>query len=244
MNYKVFFIAIFFFISNAFSFDANLAKEANENYKNSRYKEAAEIYEKLLREEPSNPDLLYNAANSYYRLNENEKAMLYYLKAFKSNPRDEDIFNNMNYLARQNGLILFPNDVPLLIYKFYYFLSDLEIITIINISIWLILLSASFFMLGRYKELAVKVIFVFSLLAIFSGILYFMRRNTAFHNTALVTSPQAQIMSGPGDNFKLIANINSFKIVKILSETPDYSEIGLMNEGIKGWIKNSDISKI
>jgi len=76
------------------------------------------------------------------------------------------------------------------------------------------------------------------------ALLFFFRTNSAFYSSAVIKSDQTRIMSGPGEDFKLIAISDSSKVVKILSESGEWIEIGLLGQGIKGWIKTEQIIKI
>jgi len=81
--------------SNLFSETNNeFFSKANELYKNNRYREALEFYNKI---EGINEDwkLYYNIANCYYRLNDFVKAKIFYLKAKKLNGFEKDIDKNI-----------------------------------------------------------------------------------------------------------------------------------------------------
>jgi len=63
-----------------------------------------------------------------------------------------------------------------------------------------------------------------------------LRKNSIFYSAGIIAVDQAKILSGPGDSFKISATINRSKIIKIIENSDsDYIEVGILDEGIKGW---------
>lgn len=73
----------------------SLIKKANTHYINKEYVEAISIYESLVKEGFENEELFYNLGNAYYKTGNNGYAILYYEKALKLSPSDEDIIHNL-----------------------------------------------------------------------------------------------------------------------------------------------------
>lgn len=76
-------------------------KKANEFYVKGQFKEAINIYESLIHQGFEGTSLYYNLGNSYYRIGKIGFAILYYEKALKLSPDDEDILHNLQ-LAQLN----------------------------------------------------------------------------------------------------------------------------------------------
>ena len=74
-----------------------LFHQANQYYDNGDYAAAAETYEKIVQAGRGNWQLFYNLGNAYFRLNEIGRAILYYEKALRLNPDNEDIRFNLDY---------------------------------------------------------------------------------------------------------------------------------------------------
>lgn len=85
-------------------------KLGNELYAQQKFNEALETYHILTDSSWSSASLFYNMGNTYFRLGENGKAILYYEKALKLSPKDPDIQYNLNF-AKQNLIDVFE-DVP------------------------------------------------------------------------------------------------------------------------------------
>lgn len=67
----------------------------NEFYKAKNYNKAIEIYEGLIEQGFESSVLFYNTGNAYYRTGKLGFAILYYEKALKLSPSDEDIKHNL-----------------------------------------------------------------------------------------------------------------------------------------------------
>jgi hypothetical protein len=82
----------------------SLWSNANAQYTEGNYAEAIANYTALIDSNGIvNAQLYYNAANAYYKQNEIAKAILYYEKAIKLAPDDEDILYNLQ-IAQQHTI--------------------------------------------------------------------------------------------------------------------------------------------
>ncbi|MDR1415810.1 MAG: tetratricopeptide repeat protein [Prevotellaceae bacterium] len=70
-------------------------QKANALYSEGRYAEASEAYLQLEESGAVNAALFYNAGNSFYKQGETAKAILYYERALRLAPDDEDIRYNL-----------------------------------------------------------------------------------------------------------------------------------------------------
>lgn len=72
-------------------------EKGNIFYRNGEYEKAIEEFNKLVDEGYLGTSLFYNLGNSYYRIGKIGLAILYYEKALKLSPSDEDIKHNLNF---------------------------------------------------------------------------------------------------------------------------------------------------
>ncbi|MFO7445935.1 MAG: tetratricopeptide repeat protein [Ignavibacteriaceae bacterium] len=70
-------------------------RRGNEFYQAKDYNRAIEAYENLVEQGYESSELYYNLGNSYYRLGKLGFAILYYEKAAKLSPSDEDVLHNL-----------------------------------------------------------------------------------------------------------------------------------------------------
>ncbi len=81
-------------VTFAFKFE-DVLKKANDFYKNEQYKKAIETYNTIIEQGYESVGLYYNIGNCYYKLGKLGYAILYYEKALKLNPDDEDVNYNL-----------------------------------------------------------------------------------------------------------------------------------------------------
>ena len=72
-------------------------QKGNALYKEGSYNKAIDVYNQLVDEGYSGVALFYNLGNSYYRIGKIGYAILYYEKALKISPSDEDVNHNLNF---------------------------------------------------------------------------------------------------------------------------------------------------
>jgi len=83
------------FVAKSQSFDTQLL-QAQDLYSNAKYDSAALIYQSIIDSGYQSPELYYNMGNAYFKLQEIPSAILYYEKALKLKPSDENIQYNLN----------------------------------------------------------------------------------------------------------------------------------------------------
>lgn len=73
--------------------------EGNRLYEEGKYEAAVKQYSRIVDEE--NAPLYYNIGNSYYKLGQKGKAILFYKKALKLNPQDQELQYNLRLVQAQ-----------------------------------------------------------------------------------------------------------------------------------------------
>ncbi len=97
MLHKILFV--FLFVSQlVFSNEVeDLFKQGNDHYIKGEYEEAIQSYESIVNKGYINEQLFFNLGNAYFRVGKLGKAILYYEKAKKISPSDEDINHNLSF---------------------------------------------------------------------------------------------------------------------------------------------------
>ena len=72
-----------------------MMQQGNDYYQNKQYEKAIDSYNKLVDEGYSGTSLFYNLGNAYYREGKIGYAILYYQKALKLSPGDDDVQHNL-----------------------------------------------------------------------------------------------------------------------------------------------------
>ena len=70
---------------------------ANNSYREKRYDDAIQDYEKLISAGLRSANIFYNLGNAYLRTGARGKAILYYERALRMCPRDADIRSNLDF---------------------------------------------------------------------------------------------------------------------------------------------------
>ena len=227
-----------------------MAAQAAKAYNTRQYTESITQYEKIIDGGYESYALYYNLGNACFRNNEIAKSMLYYEKALKIAPNNEDIKHNIEVV--NSKLIDKVEMVPELFYKRWWKLVvnlfDIETLAIVNI----ILLSLALLFIALYIAfsgiLIRKISFwagVFLLFLFGIGIIAASQRNHYLisHHEAIVFTQTVNIKSSPDESSKDIFVLHEGTKVKLLDVVADWQEIRIAN-GSVGWIKLSDIRKI
>jgi tetratricopeptide (TPR) repeat protein len=227
-----------------------MAAKAAKAYNTKQYTEAIGQYEKIIAGGYESYALFYNLGNACFRNNEIAKSILYYEKALKIAPNNEDIKHNIEVV--NSKLTDKVEMVPELFYKRWWKLivnlMDIDMFAYVNI----ILLSLALLFIALYIAvsgiLIRKISFwtgIFALFLFSIGILAASQRNhyQISHHEAIVFTQTVNIKSSPDETSKDIFVLHEGTKVKLLDMVADWQEIRIAN-GSVGWIKNSDIRKI
>jgi tetratricopeptide (TPR) repeat protein len=227
-----------------------LASQAAKAYNIHQFPVAIKLYEKIIDGGYESYALYYNLGNAYFRNNETAQAILYYEKALKLSPNNEDIKHNIEVV--NNKLTDKVEKVPELFYKRWWKqllnIMDIETLAIANI----ILLTFALLLLAIYIAASNLLIRKFSfwtgfaLFLLFSiGIIAASQRNHYITNNheAIVFAPTVNIKSSPDENSKDIFVLHEGTKVTLLDIVADWQEIRIAN-GSTGWIRMTDIRNI
>lgn len=72
---------------------------ASQLYNSGDYRQAAESFLSIAKVDGDSPELLFNIANSYAQAGDLGNAILYYSRAFRLDPSNKEIKNNLEYFA-------------------------------------------------------------------------------------------------------------------------------------------------
>lgn len=228
----------------------NWFEEANKLYATQDYEKAAETYLKIVQSGYESAELYYNLGNCYYKLNKIGSSILYYEKALKAAPDNEDIqFNLSLALLRVNDRIE-PAPEMILLQKAKDFLHAKTANQWGRISLLFIWIASTCFAIFLFiKTSSVKRASFFSaILTIFLALIFFIlaiqqhlhERNNKFGvimvtNTYVKSSPDKNstdlFMLREGTKFQILEKLNSWLKIKLV-------------DGKVGWINETDISLI
>ena len=226
-------------------YSANLI-QAQQSYSESKYDTAAVIYQSIIDSGYQSPELYYNLGNCYFKLQEIPSAILYYEKALKLNPNDDNIIYNLNLC---NSLI--PDRIEKLPRLFFirwyqglynYFPIDMWA----NIGLVLFGLFAFFILiyLLSSKVTLRKIGFWTGMVFLFLSIFTFFLTSQKYssfksHDEAIIFTPSITVKSSPAKNSVDLFVIHEGTKITILDRVGEWQKIKIQNGSI-GWIESEN----
>lgn len=222
----------------------------NNSYKDGKYKEAIENYQKLLNENYYSFELYYNLGNCYYKLKEYPKAILYYEKAKKINSADEELNHNLKLV--NTHIIDKVDEIPQL------FISSAfnEMVKSKSADNWgwlaiktMFLALAGFLLFlfsanSLYKKIGFFAgIFIVILSIVFAALGFEQKKNEEDNSYAILMSSSTNAMSSPDEQATRLFVIHEGIKVKIVKKENEWIQIKL-NNGNSGWIKATEVENI
>ncbi len=224
--------------------------KGNKLYQESRYEEAIDEYQLAIVAGYGSSSLFYNMGNAYFRSNKLGKARLYYEKALKMNPDDEDVSANILYLE---GMLADRfEEVPVVFYKKWIknivlSLSSDQWAYLSVLSFICLVLSVLAYLMFR-KRIIRKTGFYLSLVFLFISVAgfaaswkqYLRIRNP---DTAIVTELSVNVRSAPHESGTGLFILHEGAKVILEDKTDGWQEIRL-SDGRKGWLPAQSIEAI
>ncbi len=248
---KYTYIALF----SAFLFNLNanaqeeIATRANLAYKNGKYADAINEYEKLLTKYQS-AALYYNLGNAYYKGQDLTSAILYYEKALKLEPNNKNIKHNIDIC--NSKIIDRIETVPQLFYirwwKSLVNITGVNEIAYISLGLLALTLTLAAFYVSASTKKKKKTFFILTTILNCFFILSFAVAAQKYYNTknalqAIVFDKQVSIKASPDDNSKDVFILHEGSKVTLLDEVGNWQEVKISN-GTTGWLKASSIKAI
>jgi tetratricopeptide (TPR) repeat protein len=228
----------------------SLVASANKAYNDGNYQQAAELYLSVITLGYASPELYYNLGNAFFKADDIPSAILYYEKALKLSPKDEDI--NFNLSLATSRIIDKIDPVPEFFLKKWW----RELITLTNPDGWARAGIISFIILLAFAAVfAITKSIILRKLSFWAGatililtLIIFMlgsqsHRSLQNEREGIVFSPTLTVKSSPSDNSVDLFVIHEGTKVQILDQIVEWSEVKIAN-GSVGWIRNNTYKPI
>ena len=243
------FIILLSLSSNLFAQSpAELFEKASVSYDDKEYEYAIEFYEELKELPVYSSNVYYNLGNCYYKTHQKAKAILYYEKALKITPNDEDLLFNLKLVQLQlvDKLAQIPQP--------FYTKWMLKAKNLMSIDQWskmgllfLFLFSILiiwFFISSNYR-LKKKLFIGFSLSLILGlkslGIAYYS--HSTLQTSAILMEPDAYVKSAPSTQSEDLFILHEGTKVLVLESFNNWTKIKL-SDGMIGWLESNVVEKI
>jgi hypothetical protein len=260
-------IVILLLLSFAFAESPQeLFKAGNALYADGKFSDAAQKYQLAADQGLRNWILEYNLGNAYYRVGQIGRAIVHYERAFRLNSGQRDVIYNLNLASTKAGDPVLPSSaLPALGWRLFYVLSINTLTVIVSILFVLfcvaggLLLYASLssssaptWPAGRgiaegsmdLRQRLSGITLWILLLGVCAGIwlgarIYFLEKPEG-----VVVSSVAEVRSGPNTTYPTSFTVPEGRRVLILQEQEPiqgWIEIGVPQEGLKGWVQESSV---
>lgn len=227
-----------------------LKQEFTRAYESKRYDLAIEKAEHILRSGEHSAVVYYNLGNAAYRQGELAKAILYYERAIRLAPNDEDVRFNLAIANRQktDKIDALP-ELPLSrLWKGYVRLfSPNQWSRIFVFSLWLLAASLGLYFFAT-RVLVKRNAFIASAGFLFLAALTFAGTQTANHRVhhsreAILLKPRAEVKSAPDLSSGRLFLLHEGTKVTVEEQLRGWSKIRLPNGNV-GWIPAGEIELI
>jgi tetratricopeptide (TPR) repeat protein len=221
-------------------------KDANRLYKDSKYDQAIEAYEKISRTGFESGALYYNLGNSYFKKGELGRALLNYERSRLFIPGDSDVRSNYNFVRSLLNVPSGPQGAPWFL-KWADLLFDgtgMNGLTVIVSVLWIAMLalSAARLWLPALKPYAVPLAGLCAAALVVSSVA--LARKTAFYeHGAVVLGSELEAKFEPGAGATTYFKLAEGSPVFILDRTAGWVKIRRPDAKI-GWVPADSIAAI
>jgi tetratricopeptide (TPR) repeat protein len=227
-----------------------MIEKANQAYSESDYNLAISIYDSVLNSGYESSLIHFNLGNAYFKINNIPAAILYYEKARKLDPTDEDIRFNLDLANSRTIDKIDP--LPEFFLKTWWksardiYSSDqwaygvvLTLIAgLILISIFIISRSVVLRKISFWTSI---VLFIALLLALAFALDSYKEYST--QSTAIIFTPTVTVKSSPSEGSVDLFVIHEGTKVSVTDSLEGWSEIRLVN-GNMGWVRTDEFRYI
>ena len=248
--YQIIVVLILISLSIAKADVNSVMQKGNEFYKNNQYQLAIGEYNKLIKQRYEGTSVYYNLGNAHYRLGKIGFAILYYEKALKFSPSDEDIKHNLA-LARLGMIDKVDTLPPFFIFNIWegvfasFSVTGWTIIAYIVFILLLLCILAYFFSRSAVQQ---RVSFFsgvgFLILLLLTIVLLTVKMNKEFNvKDGIIVEVSVTVKSSPDNSSKDEFIIHEGLKVRLEDKVDDWVKIRL-DDGKIGWIYENNVGQI
>lgn len=218
--------------------------KANQAYREGRFREAVQGYDRLIRSEHRNGHLYYNLGNAYFKTEQLGPAILNYERARLVIPRDADLNFNLSH-ARDQIRDAIPQPQGFFRAAFFWLdsLSTTELFwgfAVLNILFWGILF-VRLFLRTEWTYYLFFVLLIFWLIGGTSFGLKCYQKST--DNRAVILKKEVSILAGPDIRDTVLFKLHEGTIVHHERSEDGWSLVHLPDNK-RGWVKSEAVELI
>lgn len=215
-------------LSASFSEMSFTAKQA---YESSRYIQATELYAQGLSQAPDHPDLLFNMGNACFKNGDLGLAIVWYLRALKIEPHDQDIRHNL-MIARSQVVKTGPEQLGVFAATVGWPVYHVSLLG------WLWSAAAAVFCVVLIWRVSIVPTWLRSLCVVSLGILLLGAGARYVLDTqpiGVVVADKVVLRAGPSQTVRVVDYLHEGVEVLLKAEYDGWREVSLKN-GVSGWV--------
>ena len=219
----------------------SLFTAATGHYENMDFDKALADYLALEEAGYVSAPLYFNIGNCYFKQDEPGYAILYYLRAQRLDPTDEDIAGNLAFVRQFMAVSMEGVEIN----PVTTFMDGLVLPFTLNQLAWLASILFIIFMLYlcviiamRYRGIGIRIIGYVLVIALLisSAMTTYKYRTDYGRETGVVVAPEANVYSGPGVGHDL-EFVGSYGLTFVVERAEDDYYLVMFENTRKGWIE-------
>lgn len=213
----------------------------NKFYEAGEYDKAIESYLSAVKQGYEGVSLDYNLGNSYFKQGQRGNAVLWYQRALRMDPRDPDIQFNLS-LAQSH----LKDEEPSWLENLIFFFTERELGWVVMALVWIFFGLLGSLLLGWISSEGWPpvVLWTSGSLLLISSLWFGTRLAWGAKPYAIVVGPPGEVRNGPGPEYAVGFTIPEGSRVIVLNTRPDWFQVGIPQQGLKGWMPNKDVQPI
>ena len=227
-----------------------LYNRGNRLYEEGKYSEATRVYGELVSSGAYDGYLFYNLGNSCFKSGEIGKAILWYSRAKKLLPRDNDVITNLEFArkVRADKIEGVRLTVILRLLRAIVFGLNLTELTLLTFAIYVLAVASLITMIVSRKLFFRRFLSRTSLvLAVLTSLCLLWLGGRIFHTNHTVECvlmvPQVAAMAGPGSEYTKVMSLHEGAEAQIEENREGWYLIKLPN-GLGGWIPHEAVEVV
>jgi hypothetical protein len=228
----------------------SLFSAANMLYEKGNYEPALEAYHAIILAGFESAELYYNMGNAAYRSNSIGHAILYYEKALKLDPTNEDALHNLDFVSRYRQDTF--EGVPRLFLsawiKGFVQLLPEKIWSLLALLFFMIILAGLLIYLFSRQMVIKKTGFLTGLVSLFLFAIVFASslsryRELIHPDTGIIISPSVTVRSSPSESGTELFVLHEGTKIEVNEKVSGWQNIKVI-DGREGWIMTDDFATI
>jgi tetratricopeptide (TPR) repeat protein len=224
--------------------------QANEAYSAGEYEDAYALYTEIKEQGYESPELYFNMGNAAFRSNKLGYSILYYEKALKLDPSNDEAQKNLDFVSiyKEDHLDQVPDFFlktwARTLYKIFslstwsYLALLLFILSLLGILVYIFARRLSLKKVGFFTGLIFMLVFILSLSAA-------IHRNSDLRNpeSAVIIAPSVVVKSSPSLSGTDLFILHEGSLISIDEAVGEWIEIRI-SDGRVGWIQIQEMLPI